>query len=62
MALHQLPFKPDGQGPSVQIREPEPVNILTAMSENVSVVKSNNGTEKAIAYTPTLAHGTAIDG
>ena len=33
------PFKPDGQPPTVQIREPEPVNILTAMAENESAVK-----------------------
>ena len=25
VALHQLPFKPEGQPASVQIREPEPV-------------------------------------
>src|SRR5262245_34448900 len=66
------PFKPDGQPPSVQIREPEPVNILTAMAENVSVVKSKNGTEKSIALAwlihlvgdinPILADATAIDG
>jgi hypothetical protein len=29
-----FPFKPDGQPASVQIREPESVNILTAMAEN----------------------------
>src|SRR5262249_51710753 len=28
------PFKPDGQAASVQTREPEPLNILTAMAEN----------------------------
>jgi len=28
------PFKPDGQPPSIQTREPEAVNILTAMAEN----------------------------
>src|SRR5215510_7461887 len=28
------PFKPDGQPPSVQTREPEAVNILTAITEN----------------------------
>ena len=44
------PFKPDGQPASVQIREPEPVNILTAMAENESVVKNENDPErKAIA-------------
>jgi S1/P1 Nuclease len=44
------PFKPDGQPASVQTREPEPVNILTALTENESVVKSTNDAEqKAIA-------------
>jgi hypothetical protein len=45
-----LPFKPEGQPRSVQIREPEPVNILTAMAENESVVKNESDSErKAIA-------------
>jgi S1/P1 Nuclease len=45
-----LPFKPEGQPPNVQIREPEPVNILTAMAENESIVKNENEPErKAIA-------------
>jgi hypothetical protein len=45
-----LPFKPDGQPASVQIRDPEPVNILTAMAENEGVVrKVNDGERKAIA-------------
>ena len=45
-----LPFKPEGQPASVQIREPEPVNILTALAENESVVKNENDPErKAIA-------------
>ena len=45
-----LPFKPEGQPDSVQIREPEPVNILTAMAENESMVKNENDAErKAIA-------------
>jgi hypothetical protein len=45
-----LPFKPKGQPPSVQTREPEPVNILTALAENESVVKNENDPEpKAIA-------------
>jgi hypothetical protein len=44
------PFKPEGQSPSVQIREPEPVNILTALAENETVVKKHNDEErKAIA-------------
>jgi hypothetical protein len=45
-----LPFKPDDQPGNVQIREPEPVNILTAMAENETVVKNeNDGERKAIA-------------
>ena len=44
------PFKPEGQPASVQIREPEPVNILTAMAENESVAKNESDPErKAIA-------------
>ena len=41
-----LPFKPEGQPATVQIREPEPVNILTAMAENDSVVKNENDSER----------------
>lgn len=44
------PFKPEGQPASVRAREPESVNILTALAENESVVR--NGTDaqpKAIA-------------
>jgi hypothetical protein len=37
------PFKPDGQPASVQTRDPEPVNILSAMAENEAVVKNGNG-------------------
>jgi hypothetical protein len=45
-----LPFKPEGQPASVQVREPEPVNILTALAENESVVKQeSDGERKAIA-------------
>jgi len=44
------PFKPTGQPPNVQIRDPEPVNILTAMGENERIVKNENDPErKAIA-------------
>jgi S1/P1 Nuclease len=47
-----LPFKPEEQPADVQVREPEPVNILTAMAENESVVKNENDSErKAIALT-----------
>src|SRR5262245_19339307 len=43
-------FKPDGQPPSVQTREPEAVNILTAMAENERSVKNGTDPErKAIA-------------
>jgi len=44
------PFKPDKQPASVQTREPEPVNILTAMVENQRIVATENNPErKAIA-------------
>ena len=44
------PFKPDGQPANLQIRDPEPVNILTALAENEGVVKNENDAErKAIA-------------
>jgi hypothetical protein len=44
------PFKPEGQPDTVQVREPDPLNILTAMAENESVVKNGNDSErKAIA-------------
>src|SRR5262245_13670239 len=44
------PFKPDGQPPSVQTREPEAVNILTALAENQRIVATENNAErKAIA-------------
>jgi S1/P1 Nuclease len=45
-----LSFKPQGQPASVQTGEPEPVNILTALAENESVVKNGNEVErKAVA-------------
>src|SRR5262249_5150015 len=44
------PFKPEGQPASVQTREPESVNILTAMVENQRiVVNENDAGRKAIA-------------
>jgi hypothetical protein len=45
------PFKPEGQPPSVQTREPEPVNILTALAGNEGVMKnvSNDPERRAIA-------------
>jgi hypothetical protein len=45
-----LPFKPEGQPADVQVRQPEPVNILTAMAENERVVKNEkDGERKAVA-------------
>jgi hypothetical protein len=45
------PFKPDGQPASVQIKDFEPVNILTAMPEDESLVRngSNDPERRAIA-------------
>jgi hypothetical protein len=40
------PFKPEGQPASVQPREPESVNILTALAENETVVKNRNDSER----------------
>jgi S1/P1 Nuclease len=36
------PFRPVGQPASVQIKEPEPVNILTALAENESGVRGQD--------------------
>ncbi len=50
--LHYInwPFKPQGQPAELQTTSPDPVNILTAMAENESVVKKENDKErKAIA-------------
>jgi len=41
-----LPFKPEGQPASVRTRDPEPVNILTALTENES---ESDAERKAIA-------------
>ena len=44
------PFKPDGQPATVQTKEPESVNILTAMAENQQIVTNETNPErKAIA-------------
>ena len=45
------PFKPEGQPASVQVREPAPVNILTALDENEGVMKnvSNDPERRAMA-------------
>jgi hypothetical protein len=44
------PFKPEGQPPTVETREPDPVNILTALAENKRVVtKETDPERRAIA-------------
>ena len=50
------PFKPEGQPANVQIREPELVNILTAMAENESVVKNENDPERRAIALAWLFH------
>jgi len=46
-----LPFKPERQPDNVQTREPEQVNILTALAENERVVRNNSSDagQRAIA-------------
>src|SRR6476620_9228994 len=50
------PFKPDGQPANVQIGEPEPRNILTAMAENESVVKKETDPERKAIALASLFH------
>jgi hypothetical protein len=50
------PFKPEGQPANVQIREPEPVNILTALAENEIVVKKESDTERRAIALAWLFH------
>ena len=50
------PFKPDGQPANVQIREPEPRNIPTAMAENESVVKKETDPERKAIALASLFH------
>ena len=48
--------KPEGQPASVKIREPEPVNILTALGENERLVrKITTGSERQSRW-----HGSSI--
>jgi fructose-1,6-bisphosphatase len=56
MALHQLALQTEGQPPTVQIREPEPVNILTAMAKNESVVKQETNAERRAIALAWLFH------
>jgi S1/P1 nuclease len=60
-----FPFKPEGQPYSVQTREPESVNILTAMAENERAVRNESHPErKAVALVgdihQALTRGEAI--
>ena len=51
-----LPFKPEGQPANVQVRNPEPVNILTALAENESVVNSEHDPERRAIALAWLFH------
>jgi S1/P1 Nuclease len=51
-----LPFKPEDQPASVEIREPEPVNILTALAENERIVKNENDAERRAIALAWLFH------
>lgn len=51
-----LPFKPEGQPDSVQVRKPEPVNILTAMAENESVVTTDSDAARKAIVLAWLFH------
>src|SRR5215813_2059208 len=50
------PFKPDGQPPSVQTKDPEPVNILTAMAEKERIVRNGTDTERRAIALAWLFH------
>jgi S1/P1 Nuclease len=51
-----FPFKPEGQPLTVQIREPEPVNILTALAENERIVTGENNAERRAIALAWLFH------
>jgi S1/P1 Nuclease len=50
------PFKPEGQPASVQIREAESVNILTALAENERAMKNENDPERRAIALAWLFH------
>jgi S1/P1 Nuclease len=50
------PFKPEVQPASVQTKEPEPVNILTALAENERIVKNENDPERKVTALAWLFH------
>jgi len=51
-----FPFKPEGQPASVQIGEPAPVNILTAMAENERAVRNETDPERRAIALAWLFH------
>ena len=51
-----FPFKPEGQPLSVQTREPESVNILTALAENERAAKNENDAERRAIALAWLFH------
>jgi len=51
-----LPFKPEGQPASVQISEPAPVKILTAMAENERAVRNETDPERRAIALAWLFH------
>jgi hypothetical protein len=51
-----FPFKPEGQPASVQISEPAPVNILTAMAENERAVRNETDPERRAIALAWLFH------
>jgi hypothetical protein len=51
-----LPFKPEGQPANVQVREPDPVNIVTAIAENESVLSNENDPERKAISVAWLFH------
>src|SRR4030095_6938098 len=52
----KLHFKPEGQPANVQIRDPDPVNILTAMAENENVVSNGSDPERRAIALAWLFH------
>jgi S1/P1 Nuclease len=50
------PFKPEGQPATVQVMDPEPVNILTALAENEGVVKKEGDAERRAIALAWLFH------
>jgi hypothetical protein len=51
-----FPFKPEGQPDTVKVREPDPVNILSAMAENENVVKKDSDGERRTIALAWLFH------